>query len=203
MKERNSFFYLFLAIGLILLFIASLSYLLYINYTAGDSAFWQMVINGFLLSIPLILFYFSIGLLLSAFWQTRGGARVHDSLKKSIYWTPRVAGLLIIAFISLFSLDVFSEEYTLSEMLIGFFIHMLPSIALFILLLIAWRWEWFGFLAFLAAAGAFAVLAMRNQSHQAAMLLLFTGPLLAIALLLGIGWRWLKAPESANTDALL
>ncbi len=58
---------------LILLFILSLAFLSYGNYAAGAEA-WQMIFNAVLLSIPLGLLYFSVGLLATAYLQMRSRA---------------------------------------------------------------------------------------------------------------------------------
>lgn len=176
---------------LVLLYILSLAWFVYGNYQAGDSAFWQLLISGILLSIPLILFYGAIGLLLVSARQWSLG-QIDRRLAKLIYWSPRVAGILIILFVSLFALDVFAEGYTLGEMLLGFLMHMLPSIFMAILLAFAWRWEWIGFVAFLAAAIFFMRFAFGGHDLDYGVLLLFSGPMLVIALLFGVNWRWRK-----------
>ena len=91
----------------------------------------------------------------------------------------------------MFALDVFSPEYTLAEMLLGFLMHMLPSIFMMIVLALAWRWEWVGFFAFLLAALFFMrFLLSGNPGDGIGMFLLFSGPMLLIALLFGANWRW-------------
>lgn len=181
-----------LVVVLASLHVLSLGGLLYGNYMAGDSAAWQMIINGILLSIPLALLYFSIGVLVVAALQKSRQGQIDPRLAKLIYWSPRIAGIVIILFISLFALDVFAEGYTLAEMLVGFLMHMLPSIALAIVLALAWRWEWVGFVAFLGAAIYFMRFIFRDPVQEIGVFLLFGGPLLVIALLFGANWLWRK-----------
>lgn len=181
-----------LAVGLTALYILSLAGLLYGNILAGDSAAWQLIVSGILLSIPLILFYYLIYVLVTAFQQKRRFGQVDRRLARWIYWSPRIAGIVIILFISLFALDVFSEGYSLAEMLLAFLMHMLPSIALAILLALAWRWEWIGFLTFLVAGLFFMRTIFFDPLQSLGMFLLFSGPLLLIALLFGANWRWRK-----------
>lgn len=173
-----------------LLFALSLGSFLYANYMVGDSAAWQLITSGLILSIPLALLYASIGVIVLAARQKQGRGQLTPRLAKLIYWMPRLAGIAIIFFISLFALDVFEEGYTIGQMLVGFFMHMLPSIALTIVLVLAWRWEWVGFLAFLGAAGIFSTLVTRSPQDGFGLLLIFAGPLLVIALLFGLNWRW-------------
>lgn len=187
-----------------LLFITSLASFLYANFVGGDSAAWELIISAILLSIPLGLLYASIGVIVVAIWQKRHENRVTARLAKLIYWGPRVAGVAIILFVSMFALDVFEEGYSLGEMLLAFFMHMLPSIALMIVLALAWRWEWVGFLAFLGASGLFFALTfVRNDPLQElGMFLVFTGPLLVIAVLFGIYWRWRNELHPTSTKPL-
>lgn len=194
-----------LVAGLGLLFALSLGSFLYGNYQAGDSAAqagdsaaWQMVINGLILSIPLALFYFSIGVLVVAARQKYGQGHLHPRLARLIYWSPRIAGIAIIFFVSLFALDVFSEGYSLRTMLLGFLMHLLPSIGLVVVLVLAWRWEWIGFIAFLGAALYFLRFVLGNSIYGWSNLLLFSAPLLVIALLFGANWRWHQELHPAN-----
>lgn len=187
--KQSSMFAGLLVGGLVLLFVISLASLLYGSYQAGDSALWQMVINGLILSIPLALLYGLTGVLIVAARQKRQGT-IDRRLARLIYWSPRAAGIGIIFFVSLFALDVFSPEYTLGQMLLGFLMHMLPSIGMILLLVIAWRWEWVGFAAFLLAALFFMRALLADLGQALGMFLLFSGPMLLIALLFGANWRW-------------
>lgn len=64
---------------------------------------------------------------------------MNNSSPKWLHWTPRVLAILLIAFMMLFSLDVFVEGNALDEMLIGFLLHNLPAFAVLIGLALAWR----------------------------------------------------------------
>ena len=188
--ERSSTFNRVLVTVLVLLYVLSLGSLLYGNYMAGDSALWQMIVSGILLSIPLILFYGLIYVLVMAARQRRSQGTVDRRLAKLIYWSPRIAGILIILFVSMFAFDVFVEGLTLGEMLLGFLMHMLPSIAMAIVLALAWRWEWVGFVTFLLAGLFFLRAMLFNPMQGLGMFLLFSGPMFLIALLFGANWRW-------------
>jgi hypothetical protein len=48
---------------------------------------------------------------------------------------------LFIAFLSLFSFDVFEEGTGLGQEILAFLLHMIPSFVLIILLIIAWKHE--------------------------------------------------------------
>ena len=196
--QRSSIFTRILIVVLGALFVLSLSWFLYGNYRVGDSALWQMIVSGILLSIPLALLYASIGVLVVAARQKSTQGQVDRRLAKLLYWSPRLAGVAIIFFISLFALDVFGPGYSLGEMLLGFLMHMLPSIGLIIMLALAWRWEWVGFAAFLVAALFFMRFLLRNPVQEFGNFLLISGPLLVIALLFGANWLWRKELHPAS-----
>jgi hypothetical protein len=71
-----------------LLFVLSFARLLYANYQVADSAPWQLIISGILLSIPLALLYFSIGVLVlaarqsSPVWDRQQSLRLLGGLRK-------------------------------------------------------------------------------------------------------------------------
>jgi len=60
--------------------------------------------------------------------------------KQVFYWLPRVLAIMLIAFFSVFALDVFGEP----NWFLGLIMHLVPSFILIILTVIAWRREWVG-----------------------------------------------------------
>ena len=54
-------------------------------------------------------------------------------------WFPRVILIMFICFISVFALDVFGEGWGLVETAIAFFMHLLPSFVLGIILYFSWN----------------------------------------------------------------
>jgi len=74
------------------------------------------------------------------------------SLRGFLFWVPRVLSILFILLISLFALDIFDMNLSVWDTIVGLFMHLLPSIAMIIALILAWRWEWIG-AAFFAVAG--------------------------------------------------
>lgn len=63
---------------------------------------------------------------------------------KILFWTPRIITILFIIFISLFAFDVFNEGYGFPEVFLALFMHLIPTLVLTGILLVAWRWENFG-----------------------------------------------------------
>jgi hypothetical protein len=76
---------------------------------------------------------------------------------KFLYWAPRILCMLAIAFVMMFSFDVFSIEASFGEQMMGFLIHNIPAFVLMILLIVAWKWELAGGIIFtsVSVAGLF------------------------------------------------
>ena len=193
METHNSRFQQNLSIILVLLFVVTLAALNYANWAAepGFLQWWMLLLNILILSIPLVLLYGSIYVLLIGWHERSSLGKVSPRLGKIIHWAPRVGALLIIVFVGLFSLDVFGTGAPPLEVLVGFLIHNLPSIAMLLLLIFAWKRPVVGFVAFLIAAVAFAVLFVRDI-YALPNLLLFVLPILLIASLFYADWQWLK-----------
>ena len=94
--------------------------------------------------------------------------------------------IIFIFFISLFALDSFDGENSLLEKLGAFFIHLLPSIALIVLLILSWKREWVGGIAFLILGILYVILAWGRFS----VLTYFTiaGPLFIVSFLFLFNW---------------
>lgn len=68
---------------------------------------------------------------------------------KVLHWLPRVICILAILFISLFALDSFEPELTIWQQISAFLMHLIPSIVLTVMLIIAWKRELLGGIIFL------------------------------------------------------
>lgn len=68
-----------------------------------------------------------------------------------LYWTPRILSILFIGFLSLFSLDVYEPGMSAGEVALGMFMHNIPSLILIILLILAWKREIVGAVAFIGS----------------------------------------------------
>lgn len=193
MQPQPSRFSRILAIILVILYVLSLAALNYANWAADPDfmQWWMLLLNILILSIPLVLLYGAIYVLLMGWHQRSTQGRVSPRLAQIIHWAPRVAALLIIFFVGLFSLDMFGTGAPPHEVLSGFLIHNLPSIVLLVLLIFAWKRPVVGFLAFLIAAAAFALLFVRDV-YSLPNLLLFVLPILLVASLFYADWQWLR-----------
>lgn len=77
-------------------------------------------------------------------------------MKKNIlFWLPRILVICYILFISVFSLDAFYGENSFWYELGSFFMHLVPSIILAILLWISWKRDFAGGMIFLISGFLF------------------------------------------------
>lgn len=88
---------------------------------------------------------------------------MHKLLRNTLFWAPRVFGILIAGLLTLLSTDVFAEGYSFGQSILGFLIHMLPAFAVILVLVLAWRWEWVGALGFIAFGVWYIAIAWDNQ----------------------------------------
>ena len=193
MNTQKSHFHRNLLITLIVLFVLILAAFVYTIW-AGEQANmlgWEMLLNIPILSIPLVLIFGSVYVLLMGWHERSTIGKVSPRLAKIIHWAPRVASILIILFAGLFSLDVFGEGGTPLEVLGAFLMHNIPSIVMLMLLIFAWKRPVVGFVAFLVVAAAFIIFFVRDF-YALSNLLLFVLPLLLISSLFYADWKWLK-----------
>jgi hypothetical protein len=201
MTAKISRFNRLLMILMIALYVVTLGAFSYVNWKVEpEHVLWNSVVNALILSIPLVLFYGSIYVLISAWYDHRLTGQISPRLAKVIHWAPRIAAILIIFFVSLFSFDVFEMEASPLELLGAFVMHSLPSIFMLVVLFFAWRRPLVGVIAFLLAGLFFMrfVIFGGDLGH----FLLFSGPLLLISALFYADWRWLRIPPSLHTAAV-
>ncbi len=191
MDTPNSQFNRILLVILIVLYLLTLAAFNVANWAAAPEAmqWWMPLVNSLLLSLPLVLLYGATYVLVVAWRQRKARGEISPRLAGIIHWAPRSAAILIILFISLFSLDVFEMEASPLELLGGFLIHNIPSIALLALLAFAWKRPAVGFVAFLAAGILFALFFVRDVGSLP-NLLIFVLPILLIAGLFYADWKW-------------
>ena len=78
--------------------------------------------------------------------------------ERILFWVPRALVIAFALFISLFAMDVFSEGYSLGEMMLALFMHLIPTFVIIIVLLLAWKWELFGGFAFIILGIAYIII---------------------------------------------
>lgn len=109
---------------------------------------------------------------------------MRPQIKKAFFWTPRLLTILFSIFISVFTLDAFSEGEGFTKTLIAFLIHFIPTAIIVTILVLSWKREWIGGVVFLLLGIAYAIVAVSHPSW----ILAISGPLFIISILFLIGW---------------
>ncbi|HEX9019081.1 MAG TPA: hypothetical protein VF806_07830 [Anaerolineaceae bacterium] len=201
MDTKESPWLMRIVIAVLAVFLAlSLGFFAYDNYRAGSEP-WQIAVSSLILAIPLVLFYGSVGVLVKAWRERRSQGQISPRIAKYVYFTPRIAGILIAIFLGLFALDVFDMEGGFWEKVGAFLIHAMPAILLLVVAALAWRWEWIGVVAFLIAAVFFLRTLIFNPLQSLGMLVLFSGPMATIAALFWASWKWRGSANKAVSQA--
>ena len=107
-------------------------------------------------------------------------------MDKFLYWTPRILTIAFILFVSLFALDSFSSEKTVAENIGTFLIHLVPSVVLILLLLLAWKIELAGTIAFAVLGLAYIIISWGKFPFLT--YLLISGPLFLISVFYLMSW---------------
>jgi len=117
-----------------------------------------------------------------------------------VYWTPRVVSILFICFLALFSLDVIQPGLSTGQIVVGLIMHNIPVFVLLILLIIAWKYEIVGGIAYILAgllySGSTIVSALTSDFPWYLSLswsLTIAVPALFIGILFLINWYKKKA----------
>jgi len=120
-------------------------------------------------------------------------------MKQVLYWTPRVLGICIAGFVSIFALDVFGEGYTFWETVTALLIHLVPTCIVVVALVLAWRWEWVGALLFTSLSVFYVVLAWGQFPWVT--YLVISGPLFVTGVLFLLNWVFRKQVRGAKATA--
>ncbi|MEM4239851.1 MAG: hypothetical protein QXM31_02295 [Candidatus Woesearchaeota archaeon] len=116
-------------------------------------------------------------------------------VSKFVYWTPRILGLLFVAFLALFSLDVFGTGLGFWQTLGALFMHNIPALILLAVVIISWKHEIVGGIAFILAGllyiALMAVSALRGQFewYMIVWSLQIAGPAFLVGILFLACWR--------------
>ncbi len=123
-----------------------------------------------------------------------------------VYWTPRILSILFLLFLAMFSLDVFGEGYGFWGTVLGLLIHNIPVFILAIILIISWRYEIVGGIAFLLAGTAYVAL-MANEAltgrfewYMISYPIIIAGPAFLIGILFLLGWRGKRKKTGSARD---
>jgi hypothetical protein len=121
-----------------------------------------------------------------------------NSTMRLLFWTPRIAAILLAAFISIFALDVFGEGRGLWETVLALFIHLIPTLLVVAALVVSWRWEWIGGILFVGL-GALHLYLKWGQLPWYDFVII-AGPAFIVGILFLLNWRYRTALK--NTRAV-
>lgn len=114
---------------------------------------------------------------------------------KFIYWIPRILSIIFILFLALFSLDVFDTGLGFWGTTAAFLIHNIPSFVLTAILIISWKREIVGGIAFILAGLLYSALTLKTaitngfEWYYLAWIAQIACPAFLVGILFLIGWR--------------
>ena len=112
-------------------------------------------------------------------------------ISKFVYWAPRILSIFFILFLALFSLDIFGMGLDFWGTVLGLFMHNIPSLVLLAVLVISWKYEIVGGIAFILAGLTYIGMLMMNPSFEWYMLswsVTIAGPAFLIGILFLMNW---------------
>ncbi|MBM4188776.1 MAG: hypothetical protein FJ206_15845 [Gemmatimonadetes bacterium] len=104
-----------------------------------------------------------------------------------LLWSPRVLGILVCLFLSVFALDAFEGGKTFLQGLGDFLLHLSPMLILLGVVALSWRWQWIGGVVFTVLGLAYALYAGLPRHHPE-WILPIAGPLLLVGVLFLVSW---------------
>jgi hypothetical protein len=114
-----------------------------------------------------------------------------NKINKCICWAPRILAIIFILFLTMLSADIFGNNYTFWEVLLGLFMHNLPTLSLLIVLIISWKHELVGGIAFILFGFLYTVIILLIRGFQQPAfisILIIAGISLIIGILFIISW---------------
>lgn len=124
---------------------------------------------------------------------------MEESVKRLLFWMPRILCIAFAVFVSLFALDVFGEGYDFFETILAFLIHLIPAGIILIALVISWRWEWIGSIAF-TALGVVYIVIFRDREFSWSVYVIMSGPLFLLSVLFLINWLCRKQLRTGSQN---
>jgi hypothetical protein len=106
------------------------------------------------------------------------------SVKRLLFWSPRVLCIAFALFLSLFALDVFNEGLGVAKTILALSIHLIPTAFIVVVLAFSWRWEWVGGILFVAMG----ILYLIGARHHPTWVVLMSGPLFLVGALFLLNW---------------
>ena len=128
----------------------------------------------------------------------------NQKINKWIYWLPRLISVLFILFLAMFSLDVFGNGYGFWGTVLALIMHNIPVFILTILLIISWKHELVGAIAFILAGLLYIVQIVINsfmnqfEWYYLSWSLTIAGPAFLTGILFYINWHSKRKLNRSN-----
>lgn len=117
-----------------------------------------------------------------------------QSKNKFLFWTPRIIIIIFVLFLAIFSFDVFDSASSFWEILLGLFMHNIPSLILVVILILSWKNDKVGAIIFLILGcacliGLIVALIISPEAKFNPMLIIGSVIFLLIGGLFLLGWK--------------
>ncbi len=118
---------------------------------------------------------------------------MEKNISKFVYWTPRMLSIFFLLFLSIFSLDVFEGSKDFRNTFIVLLIHNIPVFVLALVLIISWKHEIVGGIAFILVGIAHMIFSIVRETIDPWYIalsysLILDIPAFFIGILFLIGW---------------
>jgi hypothetical protein len=95
---------------------------------------------------------------------------MENKVSKFVFWAPRILSIIFVAFMFLMSLDVFDAGLNFWQTLLALFMHNIPALILLVAVIISWKREIAGGIAFILGGLLYILFALkRTGDWQMAM----------------------------------
>jgi len=119
------------------------------------------------------------------------------SVKRCLFWTPRILCILFALFLSIFALDVFGEGLGFWQTMLALLSHLIPTFFILIVLVFSWRWELVGGILFTALGMLYLITCWGRFPWMT--YLTISGPLILTGVLFLINW----AMKAGHTEEII
>jgi len=115
-------------------------------------------------------------------------------ISKYLFWAPRIVSMAFILFLMLFSLDIFGMKLGFWGTIVGLLMHNIPALFLLFILIISWKYEIVGGIAFILAGVLYIAVLLVNvlmgsgQWYMLSWSMMISGPAFLVGILFLVGW---------------
>ena len=108
-----------------------------------------------------------------------------------LVWSPRLLGLALAVFLTLFAFDGFQQGKPFGAALAEFVMQLIPPAIVVGIVVLSWQRPWFGGVGFALLAALYAIAAWSRPDWVLAI----SGPLLMVGGLFLWSWRYATSPS--------